>query len=88
MDFLLPLWHLLNFIAPALGVAALLGAALWLQAPARGVQAAWQSTVWLAASGVLVLAAGLALFGRDGKMATYAALVLVMGSVAWWRARR
>lgn len=87
MDPLLALWHLLNFTAPALGLAALLGVALWLQAPRRGMDAAWRSTGWLAGSGVLVLVAGLAFFGRDGKMATYAALVVVMGSVAWWRAR-
>lgn len=87
MDPLTALWHLLNFTAPALGLAALLGAALWLQAPRRGLAPAWRSAVWLAACGVLVLVGGLVLLGRDGKMATYAALVVVMGSVAWWRAR-
>ncbi len=88
MDPLLALWHLLNFTAPALGLAALLGLALWLRSPRRGLETTWHSTAWLAASGVLVLVAGLAIFGRDGKVATYAALVVVMGSVAWWRARR
>lgn len=88
MDPLLALWHLLNFTAPALGLAGLLGLVLWLRAPAKGPTAAWESTLWLAGGGVLVLLAGLALFGRDGKMATYAALVVVMGSLASWRARR
>ncbi len=87
MDILSAIWHLLNFVAPALALAATLGVALWLQAPARGVRAAWRSAGWLAASGVLVLAAGLAWFGHDGKMVTYAALAVVMGTVAWWRAR-
>ena len=27
-------------------------------------------------------------FGRDGKMATYAALVLVQGTVGWWLHRK
>ena len=35
------------------------------------------------AAGVAVLAAGLAVFGRDGMMATYAALVVVCGTVQW-----
>jgi hypothetical protein len=35
-----------------------------------------------------VLLAGLVFFGRDGKMATYAALVLVQGTLGWWMRRR
>jgi hypothetical protein len=36
---------------------------------------------------VLLLAAGLVLFGNDGKMATYAAMVLVSAVCQWvlWR---
>jgi hypothetical protein len=36
---------------------------------------------------VLVLAAGLVLFGNDGKMATYAAMVLASAVCQWvlWR---
>ena len=33
---------------------------------------------------VAVLLAGLVVFGRDGKMLTYTALVLAQGSLAWW----
>jgi hypothetical protein len=45
-----------------------------------------------AAGGVLVLLAGLVAFDNDGKMATYAALVVVSASVEWvlqkgWRGR-
>jgi hypothetical protein len=36
-----------------------------------------------AVSGVLVLLAGLAWHGQDGKMSTYLALVLVAASVEW-----
>ena len=43
----------------------------------------------LFAAGVVVLLAGLVVFGRDARMPTYAALVLVQGSLAWWlRGRR
>ena len=43
-----------------------------------------QSLAALIAAGVVVLVAGLVVFGRDGRMLTYAALVLVQGSLAWW----
>jgi hypothetical protein len=33
--------------------------------------------------GVAVLAAGLWFFGRDGKMATYAALVVAVATCEW-----
>ena len=42
----------------------------------------------LCALGALVLLAGLVVFGRDGKMLTYTALVLAQGSLAWWVRRR
>ena len=82
-------WHLLNFVAPALGVAALatlLAKLLWRRAlqavPFRPL------FTWAAGVGVGVLVAGLVLFERDGKMATYAALVFVQGSLAWWLHRK
>ena len=37
--------------------------------------------------GSAVLAAGLVLWGRDGKMLTYGALVLAGGSCQWWLQR-
>ena len=43
-----------------------------------------RALLWLVLAGVLVLLAGLVLLGRDGKMATYAALVLVQGGLAAW----
>ena len=46
----------------------------------------WQRVLWVAA-GVLALALGLVYFGRDGKMATYGLLVLVTGTLAFWRHR-
>ena len=82
MTLLLFVEHVSAFIAPALAVALVLAAGLQWRArrPARlpvriGL---------LAAAGVLVLIGGLVLFGRDGQVATYAALVAVQGSLAWW----
>ena len=81
--------HLLNFVAPAVfvgGLVALL-ARIWVQkgAAARTLiaQAAINSGV-----GAAVLVAGLVFFGRDGKMATYTALVLACASSQWWAGRR
>jgi hypothetical protein len=75
--------HLLSFAAPALGVALLVSLAGRLVL-ARGPAPPW----WVrfavdAAAGIATLAAGLWVFGHDGKMATYAALVLVVASSEW-----
>jgi hypothetical protein len=82
MTVILLLAHLLAFAAPALGVGFVLWLGLRLRRAGRlgrGAQLAL-----LAGGGVLVLLAGLIAFGRDGRIATYAALVLVQGSLAWW----
>lgn len=82
MTAILLLEHVLAFIAPALGVALVLALGLRLRRAGRfgrGTQIAV-----LVTGGVLVLLAGLIAFGRDGKVATYAALVFVQGSLAWW----
>jgi hypothetical protein len=82
MDVAASLLHLLAFVLPAWGVGlvtALL--ARWLFG---GQRLAWW-VHWLAQSvaGSAVLLAGLWFFGHDGKMATYAALVLVCATVQW-----
>ena len=76
--------HLLNFLAPAFWMAvamAVLGR-LVLRGRAAGLGRGMQ---WLLDFGVcaLVLLAGLWLTGRDGKMATYAALVVAIASSQW-----
>jgi hypothetical protein len=80
------LLHLLNFVAPALGVgliASALAKLLWRKA----LRAASFKTLvlWTAAVGMGVLLAGLVAFGRDGRMATYGLLVLSTTLVLWWR---
>ena len=76
--------HLLGFVAPALGVGLLLWAGLRVRRKGRpGFGSAVQlSMLWVA--GTVVLLAGLVYFGRDGKIATYAALVVAQGTLAWW----
>jgi hypothetical protein len=79
--------HLLNFVAPAFAVGFLLPALARLVLH-RGAGAPARSAWWVQgavnfAVGVAVLAGGLLLFGQDGRMATYAALVLACGSSQW-----
>ena len=81
--------HLLNFVAPAVAVGCLLAlmAGLFSKkrpgAAARIAQAAINSV-----AGMVALALALWFFGRDGKMAAYAALVVVCGTSQWLAMRR
>lgn len=85
MTVLTLLGHLLNFVAPAVTVALLLWGLprLWPKAR-RGRWAARTELLALVGLGVVVLLAGLMLFGRDGKMLTYTALVVAQSSLVWW----
>ena len=86
MNLWLSLLHVSGFALPALGVASLLALAvvpprLWMGSRF------WRVWALLCLAGVAVLVAGLAVWGRDGKMFTYLGLVVVTGSVAWWLRR-
>lgn len=79
--------HLLSFVLPAstVAVAVAFGARWLLRAP---LPARW----WVAVAinfiaGVVMLAAGLWYFGRDGKMATYAAMVFAIATAQWLAGR-
>jgi hypothetical protein len=79
------LWHLLNFLAPAVGVsliACLLAKLLWRRE--LGGVAWWR--LWSCSAGLAAVTsvAGLVYYGRDGKMATYAAMVLACALGLWW----
>ncbi|MDQ7743410.1 hypothetical protein [Hydrogenophaga pseudoflava] len=89
MSFLALITHLANFAAPAVGLAVMLWGLprIWPKARA-GRWGARRELVALCALGVGVLLAGLIVFGRDGKMLTYAALVLAQGSLGWWLRQR
>ncbi len=68
------LMHLGNLFLPAVALAVLTAALSFrrLALPAALACAA-------------VTAAGLVVFGRDGKMATYAGMVLACAFTLWWR---
>jgi hypothetical protein len=89
LDALGLLWHLANFIAPAAGVGMLSAAlckAFWRRSLAR---TSWFTLAWQASgSGLVVLVAGLVLTGHDGKLVTYAALVIVCALVPWLKTNR
>ncbi len=76
--------HVLNFLAPAAALSVLLclaGRVFWRKSP---VTQAWWAQIainFVLGSGVLL--AGLWGGGRDGKMLTYAALVLACASSQW-----
>ena len=81
-------FHLLNFAAPALvvGVLVALAARIFMKnrpsAQSLLAQVAINFVVCL-----LALVGGLWFFGHDGKMATYAALVLACATSQWWLSR-
>jgi len=84
--------HLLNFVTPAAAMAVLLGLSGRIFRSKTPVALSWWVRVAIIfAVGVAVLAAGLVVWGRDGKMLTYAALVLACATCQWvlvrgWRA--
>lgn len=81
-------WHLLGLLAPALVLApgVVLMSRLLARQPVRA--SAWrrQLAINLGVC-VLVLAAGLVLSGHDGRVATYAALVLASSACQAWLLR-
>ena len=80
--------HLLNFVAPALFVGVLVAAiAPLLMKKARPHHSWLTQSAINSGAGLLVLLAGLLVFGRDGKMATYAAMVLVCASSQWFASK-
>lgn len=88
MSFAQLLDALLNFAAPALFLAPVLAlAGRWMLRRDTGAPGFWAQAGLNFAAGVVVLAIGLWLFGRDARMASYIALVLVCGTVQWAVAR-
>lgn len=76
--------HLVNFMAPAAWVAmavTVVARFFMPKMPAVRSQSAQVAINFAVCLGALVL--GLLVFGRDGKMATYAAMVL-LGATSQW----
>jgi hypothetical protein len=84
MDPLDILNHLLNFIAPAAALAlALVLCGRLVGTKVAAVRSLWRQFAVVFTVGLAVLAAGLVLWGRDGKMLTYAALVVATATCQW-----
>lgn len=80
--------HALNFLAPALWLAILLPVLSRVVYRKRAVALTIPRQVALLfVVGIFVLLIGLVVFGRDGKMLTYLALVLA-GATGQWAMQR
>ena len=77
-------WHVLNFFFPAVGVGCLGAAIVKLLWRRELASVPWRRlALWGTGTGALALLAGLLLFGRDGRMATYGLLVLAVALAFW-----
>ena len=78
-------WHLLNFLAPAMCVGALtslLAKLLWRR-ELKGVT--WRHlSAWSCSLSALTWIVALVVFGRDGRMESYGAMVGVCALSLWW----
>ena len=76
--------HVLNFVAPAFWVAVLVTLAARLLMEKRAAAVVWRTQAAINfAVAVLVLALGLWVFGHDGKMASYSAMLLACATSQW-----
>ena len=84
MGLLATLNHLLNFAAPAFALAVVMPVFARIstrgKASSRGFALQWGVNFMAC---VAVLVAGLWLGGRDGKMLTYAAMVVACATTQW-----
>lgn len=78
-------FHLLGLFLPALGLGAISAglAKLAWRAELRAVRYR-RLAGWSTAAAAIALVAGLVAFGRDGMMATYAAMVLASALALLW----
>ena len=80
------LWHLANLFLPALSLGALAAALAKLVWRRELSAVPWKRLAGPACVAcAAVVLAGLVVLGRDGKMATYAGMVLVCALTLWWR---
>ena len=78
-------WHIANFFAPAFVVGLLAAAAtkaIWRRELA---EVGWLGlAAWAGAAMAAVSMAGLVIFEHDGKMITYAAMLVACAAALWW----
>ncbi len=78
-------WHLLNLFGPAAGLALIAPALVKLLWRRELAATRWHRlAAWVFAASAMVTVAGLAVFGHDGKMVTYAAMVVACALTLWW----
>jgi hypothetical protein len=78
--------HWLNLFLPALMLGALSAAAAKLAWRRELASVPWRNLARAAcAACALVVVLGLVVFGRDGTMAMYAAMVTACAITLWWR---
>jgi hypothetical protein len=85
MSFFDLLNHIINFALPALAMGVmvpLFSRLIWRKTPSKRSLKSQMIVTTLAC--LAVLFAGLVIFSTDGKMATYAALVIVAAVCQWW----
>ena len=78
-------WHITNFFAPALflgACAVALTRAIWRRE--LGAGSGWRLWAWASGAAAGASIAGLVAFGRDGQIATYAAMVVACAVALWW----
>ena len=85
--------HLLNFLAPAVFLSVLLAlGARWMWRKSKSALNFWEQLLLNTVLGSVILGGGLAWQGRDGRLATYALLVLALATSQWlmsggWRSQ-
>jgi hypothetical protein len=77
--------HLFNFVLPAIAMGVMMPLFSRLILRKTPVKRSLRSQILITSlAGMAVLLAGLVIFRTDGKMLTYAALVLVAAVCQWW----
>lgn len=80
--------HILNLIAPAAFVALMLVlmarfSSVFSRSKMVYTKSLWTEFATIFIVNLVVMVAGLVIFGNDGKMGTYAALMIVAGICQW-----
>jgi uncharacterized membrane protein len=78
-------WHLVNLFLPSLMLGAMASALAKLVWRRQLAGVRWRRLAGAsAAAAAVVVLLGLVVFGRDGRMATYAGMVLATAGALWW----
>ena len=79
------LWHLLNFVAPAIGLGVIAAGLCKLFFRSDLALVSWRRLAsWACSASLAALIGGLVISGRDGRMSTYAAMVLACAVALAW----